>query len=115
MKNDPTNTNMDMDRLSQALLHFSKERQWQTFHTPKNLAMALSVEAAEIVELFQWLTPEQSQNLTIEQNSALRDEIGDVLIYLIMLANRFDIDPLAAAWQKIEKNRIKYPLEKTEK
>lgn len=61
MTNDPTPPNKEMTALSQALLHFSEERQWQTFHIPKNLAMALSVEAAEIVELFQWLTPEQSQ------------------------------------------------------
>ena len=95
--------------LSQALRQFARERDWQAFHTPKNLAMALSVEAAEIVELFQWLTAEQSRNLTTAQRSALTDEIGDVFIYLTMLASHCSVDPLAAAWQKMEKNRLKYP------
>lgn len=97
--------------LKLALRSFSEERQWQTFHTPKNLAMALSVEVSEIVELFQWLTTEQSQQLTDDQTEQLADEIGDVLIYLTMLADRFGLDPLASAWQKMKKNQQKYPAD----
>ena len=100
-----------MAALAQALRAFSQERNWQAFHTPKNLVMALNVEVAEIVELFQWLTPEQSLDLTMQQRLALTDEIGDVLIYLTMLASQFDVDPLAAAWQKMAKNRSKYPAD----
>ncbi len=98
--------------LMTALRGFARERQWQPFHTSKNLAMALSVEAAEIVELFQWLTPEQSRDLTPQQRAALEEEIGDVMIYLTMLAGRHDLDPLAAAWKKMAINHRKYPVER---
>jgi NTP pyrophosphatase (non-canonical NTP hydrolase) len=91
---------------------FVGERQWDQFHTPKNLAAALSVEAAELLECFQWLTPEESESIAGSRLDAVRDEIGDVLIYLIRLSDRLDIDPLEAARQKLAKNRVKYPIEK---
>jgi dCTP diphosphatase len=101
-----------MEQLIQAIRTFNAERDWERFHTPKNLAMALCVEAGEIVEHFQWLTPEQSDTLPPETLKGVRDEIGDVLIYLLNLADKLDIDPLQAAWDKLEQNRSKYPAER---
>jgi NTP pyrophosphatase (non-canonical NTP hydrolase) len=72
--------------------------------------MALSVESAELVEIFQWLTPEQSQSLSAEKREAVRDELGDVLIYLVRLADKLNIDLIGAANQKIDKNEKKYPV-----
>lgn len=99
----------DLDALKQRLRLFAADREWQGFHTPKNLAMAMIVEAAELVEVFQWLTPEQSTNLTEQQLEAVRHEVADVLIYLTRLADVLDIDLLAAASAKIELNALKYP------
>ncbi|MEO5331991.1 MAG: nucleotide pyrophosphohydrolase [Magnetococcus sp. YQC-5] len=101
----------ESNSLLTALREFSKERAWEPFHTSKNLAMALSVEASEIVELFQWLTPQESESLTERQRQALEEEIGDVMIYLTMLAGRHNLDPLRAAWRKMALNRLKYPAE----
>ena len=98
-----------MEELTRELREFASERDWEQFHSPKNLAMALSVEAAEIVEHFQWLTQEESLNLKPEKLAEISDEVGDVLIYLTRLADRLGIDPLQAAMQKVEKNREKYP------
>ncbi|MBF0448795.1 MAG: nucleotide pyrophosphohydrolase [Magnetococcales bacterium] len=99
-----------MAALRTALDRFSRERGWGSFHSSKNLAMALSVEVAELVELFQWLTPDQSQSLTKEQSRHLAEEIGDVMIYLTMLAARHDLDPIRCAQNKMVKNTKKYPL-----
>ncbi|VAX19274.1 hypothetical protein MNBD_NITROSPINAE04-2192 [hydrothermal vent metagenome] len=101
-----------MDDLVRSLRRFVKERDWEQFHSPKNLSMALSVEAAEIVEGFQWLTEEQSRNLSPEKRQALAEEIGDVLIYLTMLADKFGIEPINAAKEKMKKNIVKYPAGK---
>lgn len=101
-----------MKKLISNLRDFAAERDWQQFHSPKNLAMALSVEAAEIVEIFQWLTQEQSFNLDETRQEHLAEEIGDVLIYLTNLADKFGIDPLAAAHAKMIKNAEKYPVAK---
>jgi len=101
-----------MDELVQAIRAFNGERDWERFHTPKNLAMALCVEAGEIVEQFQWLTPEQSETLPPEILKGVSDEIGDVLIYLLNLADRLGIDPLQAARDKLEQNRNKYPADR---
>lgn len=90
---------------------FAAERDWEKFHSPKNLAMALSVEAAEIVEHFQWLTQEESASLPPEKLKEVGDEIGDVLIYLMRLADTLDLDPLVAARDKLEQNRQKYPAD----
>ena len=101
-----------MDALARRLRRFTQEREWGQFHSPKNLASALIVEAAELLVHFQWLTEEQSRNLNPENLSAVRDEIGDILIYLIRLADELGIDPLEAANHKLEKNAEKYPADK---
>lgn len=100
-----------MDDLRNTLREFVRERDWEQFHTPKNLAMALAGEAAEILEIFQWLTPEQSSDLDADKLAEVTDEIGDVLIYLVRLADKLGIDPMEAAHAKIERNRKKYPAE----
>ncbi len=100
-----------MEDLRNAIDAFIRERDWEQFHSPKNLAMALSVEVAEIVEHFQWLTEEQSQNLPPEKLAEIREEIGDVMIYLIELADKLGIDPMEAAKAKVAINGQKYPAE----
>jgi len=89
---------------------FARERRWGRYHTPKNLAMAMVKEAAEVVELFQWLTPEQAQSLTPRERRQLSDELADTYVYLLKLAACFEIDLVAAARIKMRKNRLKYPL-----
>lgn len=98
-----------MKSLAETLRAFAREREWERFHSPKNLAMAMSVEAAEVVELFQWLTEEQSARLDADQRAALSGEIADVLIYLVRLADVCGIDPLEAARRKVALNAEKYP------
>ena len=100
-----------MHELIKKIRKFRHERDWDQYHSPKNLAMALSVEVAELVEHFQWLTQEQSRKLTDDKLDQVRDEIGDILIYLANLSEKLDIDPVQAAHDKIEKNQIKYPAE----
>jgi dCTP diphosphatase len=97
--------------LRYAVKEFIDEREWEQFHSPKNLVMALSVEVAEIVEHFQWLTEEQSQELPPEKLAEVREEIGDVMIYLTEIAAKLGIDPVEAAKSKLEINRQKYPAE----
>ena len=99
----------DLTTLRDALRAFCAERDWHRYHTPKNLVMALSVEAAELVEHFQWATPEESLALAPEKRAEVADEIADVLIYLTELADVLGIDPIAAAREKIVKNAAKYP------
>jgi NTP pyrophosphatase (non-canonical NTP hydrolase) len=99
----------DLTTLRDALRDFCAARDWHRFHTPKNLVMALSVEAAELVEHFQWATPEESLALAPEKRAEVADEIADVLIYLTELADVLGIDPIAAARAKIVKNAAKYP------
>ena len=99
----------DLTTLRDALRAFCAARDWHRYHTPKNLVMALSVEAAELVEHFQWATPEESLDLAPEKRAEVADEIADVLIYLTELADVLDIDPIAAAREKIIKNAAKYP------
>ena len=98
-----------MNDLRDAIRVFIEERDWESFHAPKNLAMALSVEVAEIVEHFQWVTEEESRNLPPEKLAEVREEIGDVMIYLIELADKLGIDPVEAARAKVESNKRKYP------
>ncbi len=95
-----------------ALRQFAAERDWEQFHSPKNLAMALAVEAAELLEHFQWLTDEQSADLTPEAKERVRLEMADVLLYLIRLADELDVDLVAAALDKLAINAKKYPVEK---
>jgi NTP pyrophosphatase (non-canonical NTP hydrolase) len=101
-----------MIALRDRLRKFVAERDWDQFHSPKNLAMALSVEAAELMEHFQWLTEAESHRLPPEKREQVRDEMADVLVYLVRLADKLDIDLLDAAAKKIEKNALKYPADK---
>ncbi len=102
----------DLNTLKLRLRDFAKARDWDQFHSPKNLSMALSAEVAEIIEHFQWLTEEQSKNLAENKLKEVETELADTLIYLIRLADKLDIDLLAAATNKIEKNELKYPVDK---
>lgn len=99
-----------MPGLRKQLRDFADARDWQQFHTPKNLAMALSVEAAELLECFQWLTPEQSARLSARERLAVEQEIADVLLYLIRLSDVLGVDPLQAAQRKMAVNAQNYPV-----
>lgn len=96
--------------LRRQLRSFADARDWQQFHTPKNLAMALSVEAAELLECFQWLTPAQSAALGARDRHAVEEEVADVLLYLLRLTDMLDIDLLRAAQRKMAVNARKYPV-----
>ena len=98
-----------MEDLRSKITAFIEERDWEQFHSPKNLAMALSVEVAEIVEHFQWLTEEQSRTLPPEKLVEVREKIGDVMMYLTELAEKLGVDPVEAAKAKLEINGRKYP------
>jgi len=102
-----------MKELTEKIRAFARDRDWEQFHSPKNLAMALSVEVAEVVEHFQWLTQEESRRLDSARLEEIRQEIGDVMIYLVRLADQLGIDPLQAADEKIQINEKKYPVEKS--
>jgi NTP pyrophosphatase (non-canonical NTP hydrolase) len=93
------------------LREFADSRDWNQFHSPKNLCMALSVEIAEITEHFQWLTEEQSRNLPQDKLEEVATELADTLLYLIRLADKLKIDLVAAASSKIELNAQKYPVD----
>lgn len=101
-----------LEPLRDRLRAFASARDWEQFHSPKNLAMALAVEAAELVENFQWLTEEQSRDLAPETRQAAREEIADVLLYLIRISDQLGIDPVAAAEEKMIANEKKYPVDK---
>lgn len=105
--------NKDIDTLKLNLREFADSRDWNQFHSPKNLCMALSVEVAEIMEHFQWLTQEQSKNLPQEKREEVATELADTLLYLVRLADKLDIDLLSAAFKKIELNNQKYPIDQS--
>lgn len=94
------------------LRQFAKERDWEQFHSPKNVVMALSVEAAELLEHFQWLSEDQSQNLDPDSLAAVAEEIADVQLYLVRLADRLGVDILQAVNAKTLKNEARYPADK---
>ena len=106
---------MDIQALQATLRTFAAERQWQVFHTPKNLTSALMVEAAELLEIFQWMTPEQSQlaHLDPATQEHIADELADVLLYLLQVADRCDIDLPSAVAGKLTKNAVKHPVTRT--
>ncbi len=104
-----SNKGRPLEELVHKLRAFAKKRDWEKYHSPKNLAMALSVEVAEIVELFQWMTEKQSRKLNKEKIEELKEEIGDVMIYLTKLADKFGIDVIDAAEKKLRINEKKYP------
>jgi dCTP diphosphatase len=101
-----------LSKLSAKLETFAAARDWNQFHTPKNLAMALAVEAAELMEEFQWLTEEQSKNLSVDKLNKVKDEVADVFNFLERLSSKLNIDIIAAAHEKITKNELKYPVDK---
>jgi dCTP diphosphatase len=104
---------IDLEKILAHQRTFVRDRDWEKFHTPKNLAMALSGEAGELVELFQWLTAEESTQITQnpDKATALRHELADVFFYLLRLTDHFGIDLEAALWEKFEQNAKKYPVE----
>jgi dCTP diphosphatase len=102
----------ELGELVQQLRDFARERDWKRFHSPKNLAMALTVEAAELLEHFQWLTEAESHGLDAARRAAVAEEIADVLLYLLRLSDQLGIDPLAAAAEKIRRNARRYPADK---
>jgi NTP pyrophosphatase (non-canonical NTP hydrolase) len=104
---------MDIAGIQAKLAAFADERDWEQFHSPKNLSMALAGEAGELLEVFQWLTQEQSrrESLTDQQLSSAADELADVLIYALRLADKLEIDVEAAISCKIEKNATRYTIE----
>lgn len=102
----------DLEEMKEKLQEFNRERDWDQFHSPKNIAMALSVEAGEIVEIFQWMTEEDSYDLAGEEKQKLEEELGDVFLYLQLLASKYDIDLIEVAEKKLAKNKKKYPVGK---
>lgn len=102
----------DIEQIAVKLRQFAEERDWDQFHSPKNLSMALIVEAAELVEHFQWLTEAQSSSLEQKQLDKVQEELADIHIYLIRIADKLNVDLLGAVRKKIEANAKKYPTEK---
>ena len=102
---------LEVVQIQKVLRSFAAERDWEQFHNPKNLAMALAGEAGELLAEFQWLSPEQSARPTDEQLNRINEEIADVMIYTLRLADKLDIDLSKAIKDKISKNSIKYPKE----
>ena len=100
----------DLTELAEALRRFATERDWDQFHSPRNLAAALSVEAAEVLEHFQWLTDDQSKSLSDDEKQSVAMELADVLNYLVRLADKLDVDLMQAAHKKIQLNEQKYPV-----
>jgi dCTP diphosphatase len=101
----------DLLMLRDKLRAFAEARDWDQFHSPKNLSMALMVEVAELMEHFQWLTEAQSFDLAAENKNAVSEELTDILLYLVRLSDKLGVDLLEAALHKLEKNAVKYPAE----
>jgi dCTP diphosphatase len=100
-----------MERFGKHLLAFVKARDWQQFHSPKNLVMALTVEAAEVQKIFQWLTEDQSRSLTSEDREATENELADVFIYVLRVSQVLAIDIIRVAERKLKQHEAKYPME----
>jgi dCTP diphosphatase len=111
-KNKKSASASDLLRIRDELRSFAAKRDWEQFHSPKNLAIALSVEASELLEHFQWLTELESSNLDGKKRASVREEVADVLLYLVRLADRLDVDLYEAARDKIKLNAKKYPVAK---
>ncbi|MFJ9639381.1 nucleotide pyrophosphohydrolase [Streptomyces sp. NPDC101178] len=105
-------TELDVAELQRRLAAFAAARDWGQYHTPKNLVAALSVEASELLEIFQWLTPEQSARIMDEPEAAHRvaDEVADVLAYLLQFCEVLSIDPLEALAAKMDRNERRFPV-----
>ena len=106
---------MDLPKLRARMREFADQRDWEQFHSPKNLSMALAAEAGELLEIFQWLTEQQSRGVarTPEVLNRVREEAGDILIYLVRLCDQLDVDLEEATWDKVEVNERKYPPSKS--
>jgi NTP pyrophosphatase (non-canonical NTP hydrolase) len=104
---------MNLDEIRKRLAQFAQARNWDQFHSPKNLSMGLAAEAAELLEIFQWLTDEQSKEIVHndKEMAQIRQVIADVMIYLVRLADKLNIDVEKAILEKIELNEKKYPVE----
>lgn len=100
-----------LSELRNIVEEFVCERHWQQFHTPKNISMSLAVEAAELMEHFQWSTPEESSSLTAEKKAEVGEEMADVFCYLLAMANQLDLDLSSSLKNKMVKNRLKYPVD----
>jgi dCTP diphosphatase len=111
--NDNCNGGLSLESVRDRLREFAAARDWNQFHSPKNLAIAISVEAGELLEQFQWLTDQQSIDLADDKLEKIEAELADVLLYLIRLADVLDVDLLAAANTKIDENAKKYPVDKS--
>ena len=107
----PSDSITTVGELRQWMQQFVAERDWEQFHSPKNLSMSLAVEAAELMEHFQWLTVEQSRQIDADQSQAVGEELADVICYALSVANALDIDIASTVANKMEKNRAKYPAE----
>lgn len=105
-------TTTTLDQLNERLRQFAIERDWEQFQSPKNLSMSLIVEAAELVEHFQWLTEEQSDQLPPEKHQQAAFEMADILMYLLRISDRMGVNLLEVVEQKIEINEVRYPAEK---
>ena len=103
--------NDSLDNLTQRLRNFANKRDWDQFHSPKNLSMALIAEAAELIEHFQWLTQEQSDNLPADKLKEVEHELADILNYVIRISDKLGIDLIEAANRKIDLNAEKYPVD----
>lgn len=103
---------MDIDKIKKIIQKFSDDRDWNTYHSPKNLVMALSGEVGELNEIFQWLTEEESQNLSADGLQHTKEEVADIAIYLLRICMKLDIDLEEAIIEKMKKNEEKYPVDK---
>jgi NTP pyrophosphatase (non-canonical NTP hydrolase) len=101
---------MDIKKIQNELAKFASDRDWDQFHTPKNLAMALAGEAGELLEEFQWLTPQESLKLNNKQLQSVEEEIGDIAIYILRFCDRLNIDLEKALKRKLKINTEKYPI-----
>ncbi len=106
---------VDIEKMVIAQRKFSKDRDWDQFHTPKNLAIALNVESCELLEIFQWLKDDESKNVMKDEKKAqmIKEEVADVLYYLIRIADKLEIDMEKEFWNKLSKNEQKYPIDKS--
>jgi dCTP diphosphatase len=103
----------DIQSLTNALRAFANERDWGQFHSPKNLASALTVEAAELLEHFQWMTEEQSRQPSVIKNAEIASEAADVFLYLLQICDKLNIDLVQASREKMLLNEQRYPVEST--
>jgi NTP pyrophosphatase (non-canonical NTP hydrolase) len=106
---------IDVEKMITAQRKFTSDRDWDQFHTPKNLAIALSIETSELLEIFQWLNDVESKTIMDDDNkrTMIKEEIADVLYYLIRLADKLEIDIEKEFWSKLSKNEQKYPIDKS--